>query len=108
MIDSSALPLRYACEGRLPRLVFAAAKKGVDTGLRRHDGGAPSVGQSLRPLVLGVLPDPLLLLSTSKRYAMRAGKKQRSGNGPDRRCQPWHAVEQQPSAFVAGKHMGHV
>jgi NADH:ubiquinone reductase (H+-translocating) len=37
MIDSSAMPPRHAGEGRYLRLLFVAATKAVDTGLRRHD-----------------------------------------------------------------------
>ena len=44
---------RHAGAGRYPRLALLQRMQVVDTGLRRHDGGAPSVGQSLRPLVLG-------------------------------------------------------
>ena len=43
---------RHAGESRYPRPAFVGAKKDVDTGLRRHDGGAAPMGQSLGPLVL--------------------------------------------------------
>src|SRR5450759_5267083 len=43
---------RHAGESRYPRPAFVGAKKDVDTVLRRHDGGAAPMGQSLGPLVL--------------------------------------------------------
>jgi hypothetical protein len=48
MIDSSAMPPRHAGEGRYLRLLFVAARKAVDTGLRRHDDVCGARGSILR------------------------------------------------------------
>jgi hypothetical protein len=52
MIDSSVPPVVVAGERRYPRLVFAATKQVVGTGMRRHDVEQAPVGQSSCRLVL--------------------------------------------------------
>src|SRR5580658_1766772 len=56
MIDSSAMPPRHAGEGRYLRLLFVAATKAVDTGLRRHDDVCGAGGSILR--IPGII-DPI-------------------------------------------------
>jgi hypothetical protein len=48
MIDASAMPPRHAGEGRYLRLLFVAATKAVDTGIRRHDDVCGAGGSILR------------------------------------------------------------
>src|SRR5580658_1296100 len=45
---SLTLPTRHAGEGRYLRLLFVAARKAVDTGLRRHDDVCGAGGSILR------------------------------------------------------------
>jgi hypothetical protein len=52
LIDSSAPQSRHAGAGRHPRLRARHGEKVVDAGLRRHDGAASTMCQSLRRLVL--------------------------------------------------------
>src|SRR5580658_2611496 len=54
MIDSSAMPPRHAGEGRYLRLLFVAARKAVDTGLRRHDDVCGAGESIIR--VPGIIP----------------------------------------------------
>jgi hypothetical protein len=41
----------FDADSRYPRAAFVGAKKDVDTGFRRHDGGAAPTGQPFWPLV---------------------------------------------------------
>jgi hypothetical protein len=77
MIDSSAMPPRHAGEGRYLRLLFVAARKAVDTGLRRHDDVCGAGGSILR--VPGIRR---LRHRIKKRFWQRGNRCRRCGSRP--------------------------
>src|SRR5580658_5126227 len=82
MIDSSAMPPRHAGEGRYLRLLFVAATKAVDTGLRRHDDVCGAGGSILRIPGIRLVTcrnAPSLVTSTAPAFRVWAAISRSSG-----------------------------